>query len=72
MTSNSADWLTWQREHADALSALQEVQHAYHQTIAGRAFAAAGVAAIDAQKEALRVLEAARISLDEVRGRRPK
>jgi hypothetical protein len=72
MTSNSADWLNWQREHAEALSALQEAQHAYHRTIAGSAFAADDLAAIDAQKDGLRLLEAARVRLDEVRSRRPK
>jgi hypothetical protein len=72
MTSNSADWLDWQQEHTQALSALQEAQHAYHRAIAGSAFAADGLEAVDAQKEALRVLEAARIHLDEVRSRQPK
>ncbi len=72
MSSEPADWLNWQREHTDALAALQEAQHAYHRAIAGSAFAPDECAALDAQKEALRRLEAARIRLDEVRGRQPK
>jgi len=72
MTDDAADWLKWQQEHAEALSALQAAQHAYHRTITGSAFAADDLEALDAQKDALRRLEAARVHLDEVRGRQPK
>ena len=73
MTGDDPRWLDWQREHAEALAALQEAQRAYHRTMAGRAFAtqAANVSPGEIQKEALDALEAARLRLDEVRARRP-
>ena len=66
-------WQEWQREHAAALEALQQAQRAYHRTIAGSAFASAteGPSAIELQKESLEAVEAARVRLDEIRGRRP-
>jgi hypothetical protein len=69
----SERWLEWQHEHAAALEALQQAQRAYHRTIAGSAFASAaeGPSAIELQKESLDAVEAARVRLDEVRGRRP-
>ena len=69
----SERWLEWQHEHAAALEALQRAQRAYHRTIAGSAFAnpAEGPSAIELQKESLEAVEAARIRLDEIRGRRP-
>jgi hypothetical protein len=65
-------WLTWQHEHASALDALQEVERAYHRTIAGSAFAnpTEGPTAIELQKEAFNKVEAARVRLDEVRARK--
>lgn len=72
MTEQTADWLNWQREHTEALAALQAAQHAYHRTVAGSAFVADTLEAVDAQKDALRRLEAARAHLDEVRARQPQ
>jgi hypothetical protein len=68
-----AQWLDWQHEHATALAALQQAEHAYHRTIAGSAFQnpSEGPSAIEMQKESLEVLEAARVRLDEIRARRP-
>ena len=67
-------WVEWQREHTDALEALQTAERAYHRTIAGRAFAnpTEGPTAIELQKESLGAVEAARIRLDEIRGRKPE
>jgi hypothetical protein len=67
-------WLEWQREHTEALAALQQAERAYHRTIAGSAFASPteGPSAIEVQKESLDAVEAARVHLDEVRGRRPQ
>jgi hypothetical protein len=69
----SERWLEWQREHAAALEALQQAQRAYHRTIAGSAFASPteGPSPIEMQKESLDAVEAARVRLDEIRGRRP-
>jgi hypothetical protein len=68
------EWLTWQREHADALEALQIAERAYHRTIAGSAFASPteGPSAAEMQKESLDAVEAARARLDEIRARRPE
>jgi len=65
-------WLVWQHEHAGALAALQETEHAYHRTIAGSAFAVPreGTANVDRQA-ALHAVDAARQRLDEVRTRQP-
>lgn len=67
-------WLTWQREHAAALEALQRAEGAYHRTIAGSAFASPteGPSPLELQKESLDELESARIRLDEVRARKPE
>jgi len=67
-------WLEWQHEHTAALDALQQAERAYHRTIAGSAFASAteGPSAIEVQKESLDAVEAARVRLDDVRGRRPE
>jgi hypothetical protein len=69
----SNNWQEWQREHAAALEALQQAQRAYHRTIAGSAFASPteGPSAVELQKESLDAVEAARVRLDEIRGRRP-
>jgi hypothetical protein len=66
-------WLEWQREHTEALEALQQAERAYHRTIAGSAFASAteGPSAIELQKESLEAVEARRVRLDEVRARKP-
>jgi hypothetical protein len=69
-----AAWLVWQHEHASALTDLQDAERAYHRTIAGSALAnpTEGPTAIELQREALEVVEAARLRLDEVRSRRPE
>jgi hypothetical protein len=69
-----ARWLEWQREHAEALEALQQAERAYHRTIAGSAFASPteGPSPIEMQKESLDAVEAARVRLDEIRARRPE
>jgi hypothetical protein len=66
-------WLAWQHEHAAALEDLQRAERAYHRTIAGSAFVSSieGPSPLEMQKESLDALEAARVRLDEVRGRRP-
>src|SRR6266850_463753 len=67
-------WIEWQREHAEALEALQTAERAYHRTIAGSAFAnpTEGPTALELQKESLDAVEAARVRLDEVRARKPE
>jgi hypothetical protein len=67
-------WLEWQSEHTAALEALQRAEHAYHRTIAGSAFASPteGPSAIEMQKDALASVEAARVTLDQVRARKPE
>ena len=67
-------WLDWQREHADALAALQEAERDYHRTIAGSAFASAdeGPSPEEMQRDALKTVESARLRLDEVRAKRPE
>jgi hypothetical protein len=68
-----ASWLEWQHEHAAALEALQQAEHAYHRTIAGSAFVSPieGPTPIELQKESLEAVESARVRLDEVRARKP-
>lgn len=68
-----ARWLRWQHEHAQALTALQEAEHAYHRAIAGSAFLSTleDPTPTEVQKESLEALTAARLYLDEVRARRP-
>lgn len=74
MSDTRAAWMDWQREHAEALAALQQAQRAYHRTIAGSAFASPteGLSPVEIQKESLDALEAARRHLDEVRARQPR
>ncbi len=66
-----AEWIRWQRAHADALSALQEAQRDYHRALGGVAFAAEGSAVVDARNRALQAVDMARARLDEVRARQP-
>jgi hypothetical protein len=68
------NWLEWQREHAAALEALRVAERAFHRTIAGSAFASPteGPSPLEMQKESLRVVESARVRLDEVRARQPE
>jgi hypothetical protein len=69
-----ATFATWQREHAAALAELQDAQRAYHRTVAATAFQ--GVADEPSAEEmrlaALDALDAARMKLDDVRGRKPE
>jgi hypothetical protein len=67
-------WLDWQREHTVALEALQQAERAYHRTIAASAFLSASEdrSPIELQKDSLEAVEAARVRLDEVRGRKPE
>ena len=66
-------WLEWQREHAEALAALQAAERSYHRTAAG-AFAnqADDPAAHAVKKKSLDSLDAARTTLDEIRSRKPE
>jgi hypothetical protein len=67
-------WIEWQHDHAAALEALQQAERAYHRTIAGSAFVSPieGPSAAELQQDALDLLKAARLRLDEVRGREPR
>ena len=67
-------WAEWQREHEAALRALQLAQQAYHRAVAGNAFATPGDLAtgLEAQRECLEQVDAARARLDDVRARRPE
>ena len=69
-----AAWLTWQHEHAEALSALQDAEGDYHRSIAGSAFGtpAAGAAQKAMLENGLNAVAAARVRLDEIRARRPE
>jgi hypothetical protein len=64
-------WLGWQNEHQTALEALQAAERAYHRTIAGSAFASPTEGPSAAERQ-LDVLEAARVTLDDVRARKPE
>jgi hypothetical protein len=65
-------WLEWQRDHQDALTALQAAQQAYHRAIAGSAFSSGLAEATELQQEALQRIEDARLRLDEVRQAKPE
>jgi len=71
--SGDETFAAWQREHAAALAELQEAQRVYHRTVAATAFQAAAEepTAEEMRRASLEALDAARIKLDEVRGRRP-
>jgi hypothetical protein len=62
-------WLEWEREHAEALRALQEAERHYHRTVTGQAFVdARGLSSLD-RRDALSRVDAARVRLDQVRAR---
>jgi hypothetical protein len=67
-------WLTWQHEHAAALASLQAAERAYHRLIAGSAFThpAGGAAPAGLHKDSLAAVDAARLTLDDVRARMPE
>lgn len=67
-------WVDWQREHVEALEALQQAERAYHRVLAGDAFTDAGDGAAG-RADRLAALEAVgrlRARLDAVRARRPE
>lgn len=67
-----ATWLAWQREHQEALAALQEAERAYQRLVAGRLVAGPDDPSLgELEAEALERLEQARARLDEIRERRP-
>lgn len=77
MSEPSRAWVEWQREHEEALAALQAAQHAYHRTVANGAFAGAAdgpsvAENAEMQRGSLEALEAARVRLDEIRARKPE
>jgi hypothetical protein len=65
-------WLEWQRDHEDALGALQAAQQAYHRAIAGSAFSSGLAEATELQHEGLQRIEEARLRLEEVRQAQPQ
>jgi hypothetical protein len=71
---NTDEVATWRQEHAAALAGLQDAQRAYHRTVAATAFqgAAEESSAEEMRRASLQALDAARITLDEVRARRPE
>jgi hypothetical protein len=68
-----AKWVGWQQAHQQALTALQEVEAAYHRLTAEQAFGRGDDAAARTKRaEVLTRLEEMRIRLDEIRERQPK
>ena len=65
-------WLEWQRDHQEALTALQDAQQAYHRAIAGSAFSSGLAEATELQHEALQRIEEARLRLEDVRQAQPR
>ena len=71
-------WLAWQRDHAEALAALQEAQRAYHRTVVGAVSSLQSAvdsppSTVDSpQAESLKAVDAARVRLDAVRARKPE
>ena len=65
-------WLEWQRDHEDALAALQTAEQTYHRAIAGSAFASGLPEATEMQQEALQRIEEARVRLEEIRQNQPE
>ena len=70
--SADPNWIDWQREHDEALRALQDAQRVYHRAVSGQAFASLDAATSEATKGALRAMDNARVLLDEVRARQPR
>jgi hypothetical protein len=65
-------WLEWQREHEDALMALQAAEQAYHRAIAGSVFASGLAEATEVQHEGLQRIEEARLRLEDIRQSQPE
>lgn len=64
-------WLRWQFDHEQALSALQQAERAYHRAVADHAFASADEAPASSRRQLLEAIEAAKMRLDVARARRP-
>ena len=62
-------WLEWQFEHTQALEALQQAERVYHRAMADAAFGSPEAGG--ASRESLDAVNAARMTLDDVRARRP-
>jgi hypothetical protein len=63
-------WLAWQREHSQALAALQQAERAYHRAMTDAAFASSSEQAGGLGAE-LQAIDSARRALDDVRARQP-
>lgn len=63
-------WLGWQREHSEALAALQQAERAYHRAMTDAAFPSSTDRAGGPNAE-LQTVDSARRALDDVRARRP-
>jgi hypothetical protein len=66
-----ARWLGWQREHTEALEALQQAERSYHRALTGQAFGAPDHHSGDTAR-LLDEVDRARHHLDAVRGRQPR
>jgi hypothetical protein len=65
-------WLEWQAAHAAALETLKAAERAYHRAVAGEAFAGPSERTLlGLPRQLLDAVEAARLSLDEIRARMP-
>ena len=65
-------WLQWQRDHEDALAALQAAEQTYYRAIAGSAFASGLAEATEMQQEASQRIEEARVRLEDIRQNQPE
>ena len=70
--TDTQEWVRWQRAHTEALHMLQEAQRAYHRTLGAGAFTGHDGSASDPRKDALLIVDLARIRLDEVHARQPR
>ncbi|MGC4085132.1 MAG: hypothetical protein QM736_24200 [Vicinamibacterales bacterium] len=70
-TDKLTRWLEWQREHTQALEALQQAERVYHRALADAAFGSAEGTIGGESRESLDAVDAARVRLDDVRARRP-
>jgi hypothetical protein len=65
-------WLAWQEEHVAALADLQQAERGYHRSVADSAFSPGASGPSSERRAALGALDAARVTLDAVRARRPE
>ena len=72
-TARMLHWLEWHGAHAAALEALQAAEHAYHRAVALGAFAnpAEELTSRELQRASLEAVEAARVTLDDLRAHQP-